>query len=122
MTPISPQSSEDEHWDCRAVRESIASVKKGMFEAVADMVMRTARGILAQGDDVPLQLAFSSTIPTSSFWLEHMRTNVENIQEDFQNAVWGTLRWMFGPSIEWKVPRIDTIKASISWLVSLQDR
>ena len=36
------------HWDCRAVRESIASVKKGVFEAVADMVMRTARGILAQ--------------------------------------------------------------------------
>ena len=64
-------------------------MKKGVFEAVAGKVMSTARDILAQGKDVPLHLAFSSTVPPSSFWLEYVRTNVKNNQEYFHNVVWG---------------------------------
>lgn len=109
-------------WNCKDVKNSIAYMKAIMFNAVASM--STATDIRAQGDAVPLHQAFSTVVRphTTSFWVEHVRANIKADNEGYENAVWGILRCMFGPSIQWEVPRIDTIKACISWLVSLQNR
>ena len=96
------------YWNCNDVKGSIAYMKAIIFNAVASM--STAIDIRAQGHAVPLHQAFSTVVcpPTTSFWVGHVRTNVEADNEGYRNAVWGILRCMFGPSIQWEVPRIDT--------------
>mmetsp|Transcript_15597 Transcript_15597/g.43703 ORF Transcript_15597/g.43703 Transcript_15597/m.43703 type:complete len:156 (-) Transcript_15597:253-720(-) len=100
-------------WDSNDVLESIDTLKNKLFKAAADPVISVAGGLLSRKYLHDVQL----TRKKAKFWLENAN-NVTLNKKDYEDATKATLRLMFGPTIESKVPSIKAIKAAMSWLAT----